>query len=305
MKKNKHHSFYPLTLLMFLCVIIFWSITISRGYELKLDGTLVKREEASGKPEDEHVKKEPEQNPSSNNDSDQESSVQNETPPVEDPSPEEIPAAETKKEFIQAEHDYLDGALFIGDSRTAVLYEYANWTKTHFFVEYGLSVWDVMDKKLATDPETGAKITVREALLAEQYEKIYIMLGINELGRGTADSFYEQYASVVDEIRTLQPNAVIFVQSIMHVTAEKDAKGTYINNQEINARNEKLKTLADDIHIFWLDENEVFDIPETQTLNPDYSWDGVHLQAKYIPLWEEFLLSHAIEITPLAITPEA
>lgn len=290
-----HKRKYPLTILMILSVLTFWiSITVM-GYELKIDGTLAKRVEENTEQADTENTTPPAEQPDT--DTEEPDAVKEEPEePAEEP--------EVKKEFITAEDDYLDGALFIGDSRTAVLAEYAQWEKTDFFVEYGLTAWDVMEKELFTDKETGEKLSLRELLTNRSYDKIYLMLGINELGRGTADSFYEQYKSVVDEIRTLQPDAVLFIQSIMHVSAEKDAQGTYINNAEINARNEKIKTLADSIHTFWLDENEVFDLEDTGTLNPDLTWDGVHLQAKYIPEWKEFFLTHAIEISPLAIQPE-
>lgn len=190
--------------------------------------------------------------------------------------------------------DYLDGALFIGDSRTSVLYEYAGWDATHFFVEYGQTIWDVMDKTVESDKAVEG-MTVRDALKSQKYDKIYIMLGVNELGRGTADTFYEQYKSVVDEIQRLQPDATVFVQSILHVTDAKDNEGSYINNAEINARNEKIKTLADNEKVFWLDENEVFDQPGTGKMNPEYTSDGVHIKAKYISVWKDYLLLHGIE----------
>ena len=55
-----------------------------------------------------------------------------------------------------------------------------------------------------------------------KFEKIYIMLGINEIGTGTADTFAEQYGKVINTIREKQPDAIIFIQSIMHVTKKKD-----------------------------------------------------------------------------------
>ncbi|MBS6396440.1 MAG: hypothetical protein KH452_04725 [Clostridiales bacterium] len=293
---------YPFSLFMLFSVILFWGAVSVSGYQLKLDGTLVKVETAP-----EEASQEPDRSESEAAETGDAETGNAETGDAENGSAEpeytepeyaESEAPEVIQEeraFVQVGADYLDGALFIGDSRVATLYEYAGWEKTHFFVEYGLSVWDVMDKKLGVDKETGGKITVREALGRETYEKIYIQLGINELGRGTADSFYMQYKAVVDEIRTLQPDAVIFVQSIMHVTDKKDRQGTYINNAEIDARNAKLKTLADNRYVFWLDENEVFDLEGTGKLNPDYSSDGVHLKAKYIDIWTEFLLAHGIE----------
>lgn len=202
-------------------------------------------------------------------------------------------AAQVKPEFEKAELSYLDGALFIGDSRTAMLAEYAGWDNTHFFVETGMHIWNVLESTCAV--VNGEKVTVDAALQQGHYDKIYIQLGINELGRGTADSFCEQYQMVLERIQTLQPQAVIYLQSIMHVSQKRDEKGDYINNAEVDARNEKLCTLADNIRIFWLDENEVFDEAGTGRLNEDYTSDGVHLKAKCIPLWQEFLLSHVIK----------
>lgn len=189
--------------------------------------------------------------------------------------------------FHRVEMDYLDDALFIGDSRTSTLYEYAGWENTDFFVKYGLTIWDVWEQTM-----DGRKL--EDVLSAKQYGKIYIMLGINELGSGTAVTFREEYERVVAQIRQMQPKAVIFVQAILHVTAEKDAEGTYINNQEVNARNQEICKLADNETVFWLDLNEIMDNPATGKLDSIYSFDGVHLKVKYIDVWREFLLDHGV-----------
>lgn len=192
------------------------------------------------------------------------------------------------REFQRVEMDYLDDALFIGDSRTSTLYEYAGWENTDFFVKYGQSVWDVFDNDMDG-------VTLEQMLTGKQYGKIYIMLGVNELGTGTAESFAAQFENDVERIRQLQPNAIIFIESIMHVTQSKDEEHSYINNQEINTRNDKLKELADGQTIFYIDENEAMDEPGTGALNGEYSFDGVHIQAKYIEVWREFLLDHGIK----------
>ena len=209
-------------------------------------------------------------------------------PDMEASEPERVEPEPQERQFQRVEMDYLDDALFIGDSRTSTLYEYAGWEKTDFFVKYGQTVWDVWDNDMDG-------VTLEQMLTSKNYGKIYIMLGINELGRGTAESFAEQFGVVVAQVQQLQPEAVIFVESIMHVTQSKDAENTYINNQEINARNELLKTLANNQNIFYIDENEVMDEPGTGKLKEEYSFDGVHLQVKYIEVWREFLLNHGIK----------
>lgn len=201
---------------------------------------------------------------------------------------ETVETEPVERQFQRVEMDYLDDALFIGDSRTSTLYEYAGWKNTDFFVKYGQTVWDVWDSEMDG-------VTLEQMLTDKKYGKIYLMLGINELGTGTPESFAGQFGAVVARVQQLQPEAVIFVESIMHVTQSKDAENTYINNQEINARNERLKMLADNKSIFYIDENEVMDEPGTGKLKEEYSFDGVHLQVKYIEVWREFLLNHGIK----------
>lgn len=185
---------------------------------------------------------------------------------------------------------YLSDTLFIGDSRTTTLHEYGGWDEATFYAKNGLNIWDVLDEKIAD--YNGKKITVDEALQKEHFGRIYIMLGINELGRGTPETFAEQYGMVVERIRELQPDALIIVQAIMHVTQEKDAEQTYINNAEINARNEKIKEMAEQKEVYWLDVNPVTDDAETGCLVSTYSFDGVHLKVKYLDVWKQFILEN-------------
>ena len=107
--------------------------------------------------------------------------------------------------FHRVEMDYLGGdALFIGDSRTSTLYEYAGWDETDFFVKNGLTIWDVWERTMDGR-------TLADVLSAKQYKKIYIMLGINELGNETAEGYREEYESVLAKLKELQPGAIIFV----------------------------------------------------------------------------------------------
>lgn len=194
--------------------------------------------------------------------------------------------------FIQGNGDYLDGALFIGDSRTMTLSLYSGWKKTHFYVKQGVSIWGIMDAKVVKSK--GKTITIRRALKKNKFDKIYIMLGINELGTGSSEDFYNQYKKVIKEIKQYQPNAIIYIQSIIHVSSERDAKKDHINNNAVNVRNQKIKKLADGKQIFWIDLNKLFD-DKKGALDKKYTSDGVHIIPKYIPKWKDYLLSHVAD----------
>ncbi|MBQ8724904.1 MAG: hypothetical protein IJY74_04445 [Oscillospiraceae bacterium] len=119
------------------------------------------------------------------------------------------------------------------------------------------------------------------------------MLGVNDLGTGTNESFAEYYRSVVDQIHQLQPDAVIYIQSIIKVSAARDAQGDSISNAVIDQRNALIKDIANDDYCFYLDVNEVL-VDGNGCLNSDYTSDGVHLGGGSLSLWEDYLYSHAI-----------
>lgn len=192
-----------------------------------------------------------------------------------------------KKEFRTVERSYLDDALFIGNSRTDTLYRYAGWEKTDFFVKTGINIWEVLEERMYGK-------SLEEMLLAKQYKKIYMMFGINELEIDTAEGFRQQYEEVLAKIKELQPEAVIFVQSIIHITAQKDEERKDLSNEVIDIRNAELQKLADNETVFWLDINEVFDEAGTGSLSTEYTFDGIHLKAKNIERWETYLLEHGI-----------
>ena len=46
--------------------------------------------------------------------------------------------------------------------------------------------------------------------------------------------------------------------------------------------------------LFYIDVNEVV-TDETGNLNPEYTYDEIHLLGKYYSLWTDFLLKHGIK----------
>lgn len=209
-------------------------------------------------------------------------------------------------EYMQVEDDYFDDAVFIGDSRTRSLQLYAGLEHTTFLADTGLTIYTVLDKKLTPSTMT-TKTTVTDYLTNHQFNKIYLMLGINEVGTGTAESFCRSYGEVIETLRELQPDAIIYLQAILHISESKDKEHTYINNAAIIERNEALQSLTDNVHVFWLDCNPAV-CDENGYLFDSYTFDGVHLQAKYVYLWTDYLKQHAIRqdepFVPLAIPAE-
>ena len=199
--------------------------------------------------------------------------------------------------YTSVDDDYFADALFIGDSRIVGMFEYGGLEETAaFYAETGMTIYRLLNTVVAKG-EDGKEITIEEALTRQQFGKIYLMVGINELGTGTTETFLTKYAEVVSRIQELQPNAVIYIQGILKVTSDRSAKGDYITNEGIEEKNEGLSRIADNVRIYYLDVNPMV-CDETGGLAPAYTFDGVHLRAQYIPLWKEYLKSHVVENVP-------
>ena len=213
--------------------------------------------------------------------------------PVEEMS-EQVPQDEEATEeandgFISVDESWFDDAVFIGDSHIEGFCDYSGLRNATYYYKRGLDIWSVMKKAFV-----GGNQTIPQAMAKEHFGKIYIMLGINEIGCGTTESYAEQYAAVVAQLRELQPDAIIYIQSIFH-TSQRKSDTTLYNNDTINARNEAISHIADGEHVFYLDCNVVFD-DENGALTSEYTGDGVHVKAPYYTMWRDFLLQHGREL---------
>lgn len=217
-----------------------------------------------------------------------ETTVQLTTPaPAEtDPPQTEAPAADP------AVSDYFNDALFIGDSRTVGLACYAPIEGATYYANVGLSTYKI-DKGTSEAPDTKGK-TFAQVLSAKQYGKVYIMLGINELGNDFSYTM-QQYNALIDRVRQTLPNAIIILEANLHVAYSRSSTDKVINNTVINNFNAELARMADNRKIYYLDVNPVFD-DENGCLKEDCTSDGTHPYAKHYLTWSDWLRNHTIPV---------
>ena len=178
-------------------------------------------------------------------------------------------------------------ALFIGDSRTVGLMEYAKITDADFFCNVGMSVYNI-NKKPVSVPNVG-KVTFTELINEKKYGKIYIMLGVNEVGYETKTTV-SKYSELISLIMEKQPDATVFIEANLHVSKTRSDRDKAVNNAAIDKLNAELEKLADGKTIFYLDANTVFD-DGTGNLSSDKTEDGTHLYAKYYAEWGRWIIS--------------
>lgn len=192
------------------------------------------------------------------------------------------------------EEDYFADAAFVGDSRTDGFRLYSGLTQGEFIVKTGMSVFRLEQDKVNYH---GEKLTVLEALGRKSYGKVYLSIGVNELGQYDDQGYYDHYAKLVDDVRAQQPEALVYVQLVIPVNTQKCKEKDqpyYVTNEQIAVYNGLLRQLVQDKRVLLLDPAQAL---TDETGQPPYDTvtDGVHFTKPTYKLWLEYLKTHTVE----------
>lgn len=212
--------------------------------------------------------------------------------PIEEPEQkEETEKIEEKEEVEEIENKpfTFDDALFIGDSRTIGLYEYTDLGAADLFADIGMSVYKILSASITMSD--GQERSLEQLLTEKSYGKIYIMLGINEIGYAQEKTL-ARYEELLEHIEQWQPEAEIILQANMHVGPKKNATDAVFNNENINRLNAGIALLAEkgQGNRRYLDINATFD-DENGNLRAELSEDGIHLKGKEYKSWKDAIVA--------------
>ena len=207
------------------------------------------------------------------------------TPPETPPEP--VPVVKS------VEDSYFDDALFIGDSRIDDMHSFSGLNNATYFAKTGMSVYRLFTDRFVQLDGAGEKLLLEEALSQRQFGKIYLMVGINELGTGDEARFVAAYQEAIDRIRALQPDAIFYIMGILSVTRDLADTDKYVTLEAIRTRNADLAALADGVHTFYIDVNEVFSDADGYLME-EYADGDSHLKGKYYRQWADFLRANAV-----------
>ncbi len=189
------------------------------------------------------------------------------------------------------DESYFDDAVFIGDSRTEGLMLNTGLSNATFYAYKGLMVDTVFSKPVVN--QDGQKRSVMDALKMTQFSKVYIMFGINETGWAYSQIFQTKYGELIDGIREINPEAVIYIQGILPVSNKVSTTHDYVTNEKINAYNTLLRELAQEKQAYYVDsENSV--ASGDGSLPAEAAVDGIHLTKPYCETWLDYLKTHTI-----------
>ncbi len=226
------------------------------------------------------------QDSQSSSQSQQESSLADSTQsPFEDLADVVVP----KGDWVDS--SYFDDAAFVGDSITYGLQVYNTMTNATIIAHTGINPQTILTKSVIIDGEE--TLTILEALEKDDPAKIYVMLGANGVAFLDEETMMGFYGDLIDGITQQHPDATVYVQSILPVTAEKSLEEGY-SNDRIDQYNIALMNLAKEKGVYYLNVAEAFK-DENGALPTEASpKDGMHFGATYYMKWFDYLKSHAV-----------
>lgn len=222
--------------------------------------------------------------------------------PTPEPSPTPEPAAPYQfgtplEESEGVEDDsFFDSSVFLGDSRTEGLELFSGLKHGDFYWARGMTVFKADSADYRPFEIDGKKYSMVEALALKQYDNVYIMLGVNELGY-PAQSYESGLGKLLDRILELQPQAVVYLQTMPPLNdalCRQNRLASYISNENLARFNQAIVRLAAEKEVVLLDTAQAYTGPDGQ-LPAELANDGCHFSYGGYKLWADYLRRHVMD----------
>lgn len=222
--------------------------------------------------------------------------------PAPEPSPTEEPMelyqfGTPLEESAPVEDDsFFDKSVFLGDSRTEGLELFSGLKHGDFYWARGMTVFRADSEDYRVFEVDGKKYNMAEVLALKQYENVYIMLGVNELGY-PAESYESGLGKLMDKIIQLQPNAVVYLQvmpPLNDAMCRQNKLASYINNANLSKFNEAIIRVAADKQVVLLNTAQAYAGADGQ-LPAELANDGCHFAYEGYVRWANYLRTHVMD----------
>ncbi|MGQ4645951.1 GDSL-type esterase/lipase family protein [Lyngbya aestuarii] len=149
---------------------------------------------------------------------------------------------------------------------------------------------NIKNRGIAGDSTDGILQRIDE-ILASLDQKIFIMIGINDLIQNCPRStIVTNYKLILEKIQCKSPKTEVFIQSVLPINNQKFQASQQItlSNEKVINLNKNLEELAQEFSFQYLDLFSFF-VDENNELNAKYTSDGIHLNGQAYLLWQEII----------------
>lgn len=199
---------------------------------------------------------------------------------------------------------FFDDAVFIGDSISLRLTYYCQahpdaLGKAQFLTAGSLgsgnALWDENSQDAVFPLYNGQQVTLQDGVAKSGAKKVFIMLGMNDIGLYGMDGARDNMESLIELILEKSPDVKIYVQSMTPMLASHQLKS--LNNTNIDAYNKLLKEMCEEKGYEFVDVASVMKDADGGLI-PSYCSDGgdggmgMHFTDAGAKAWVDYLRTH-------------
>lgn len=147
----------------------------------------------------------------------------------------------------------------------------------------------VLNRGISGDNTFGVLARLDE-VLAHRPQKLFLMIGVNDLKRQVPVALIVQnYRRLVEQVRQASPRTRIYLQSVLPVNDSMLIEAFHkVTNDDVQRLNTALQELARGRRVYYVDLHEVFADPGGQLRAADTP-DGLHLKIPSYVAWVRYL----------------
>jgi len=194
----------------------------------------------------------------------------------------------------RSEHWHFRTQLFIQEAdtiRTGKIVFLGNSITEGFDLEKYFSQTRPVNRGISGDHIDGLLERYDYSVLKLLPSKLYILIGINDIGAGDADSLIlVNYKKLMTKIAATLPEKTVFIQSILPTTSE----WSNCPVAQIQRLNRTIRDYSLHFGFNWINLYDKF-VTEDHYLNPSLTSDGLHLNERGYDLWASILNEHGLK----------
>lgn len=193
------------------------------------------------------------------------------------------------EERERAGDEFFEDAAILGNSLVEGLRIYSKLSSLDYYSGTSMTVISATSNRDVL-LKNGSYGTQLDAMAQYSYGKVYIELGINDIG-WPVERFISDYGNMIDRIKADQPEADIYIMAITPVSRSREATSDYFTKARVEMYNAALYQLAKDKECYYIDCYTILQGPDGY-LPEEHTWDGVHLNVPQYSVWEECIRTH-------------
>ena len=126
-------------------------------------------------------------------------------------------------------------------------------------------------------------------VIVRQPQKIFLLIGVNDLQFLPLHIIMQNYESIVARIQTKSPQTILYLESVLPI--HNDLRRNGMKNEDINSLNKSIETLAQKYRLTYIDVHSKFTNTEG-VLRSELTLDGIHLNGEGYLIFKDALLPY-------------